>query len=47
MSEAISISCASDEDYYCGLLVTLHSLVSHAKEGRKEVGLFVMCLIQD
>ena len=30
---AISISCASDEDYYCGLLVTLHSLVSHAKEG--------------
>ena len=30
---AISISCASDEAYYCGLLVTLHSLVSHAKEG--------------
>ena len=29
----ISISCASDEAYYCGLLVTLHSLVSHAKEG--------------
>ena len=30
---AISISCASDEAYYCGLLVTLHSLVSHAAEG--------------
>jgi lipopolysaccharide biosynthesis glycosyltransferase len=29
----ISISCASDEAYYCGLLVTLHSLVSHAAEG--------------
>ena len=28
----ISISCASDEAYYCGLLVTLHSLVSHAAE---------------
>ena len=32
---AISISCASDEAYYCGLLVTLHSLVSHAKEGSR------------
>ncbi len=30
---AISISCASDEAYYCGLLVTLYSLVSHAAEG--------------
>ena len=30
---AISISCASDEAYYCGLLVTLHSLASHAVEG--------------
>jgi lipopolysaccharide biosynthesis glycosyltransferase len=29
----ISISCASDEAYYCGLLVTLHSLVSHAAQG--------------
>ncbi len=29
----ISISCASDEAYYCGLLVTLHSLVSNAAEG--------------
>jgi lipopolysaccharide biosynthesis glycosyltransferase len=33
----ISISCASDEAYYCGLLVTLHSLVSHAKEGSRLV----------
>lgn len=31
----ISISCASDEAYYCGLLVTLHSLVSYAKEGSR------------
>ena len=33
MVEPLSISCASDEAYYCGLLVTLHSLVSHAAEG--------------
>ena len=33
MSTPISISCASDETYYCGLLVTLHSLVSHAAAG--------------
>ena len=33
MNNTISISCASDEAYYCGLLVTLHSLVSHATEG--------------
>lgn len=33
MDNRISISCASDEAYYCGLLVTLHSLVSHAAEG--------------
>lgn len=33
MDDAVSISCASDEAYYCGLLVTLHSLVSHAAEG--------------
>lgn len=31
----ISVSCASDESYYCGLLVSLHSLVSHAKEGSR------------
>ena len=29
----ISVSCACDEAYYCGLLTTLHSLVSHATEG--------------
>lgn len=33
MNDRISISCASDEAYYCGLLVTLHSLVSSAAEG--------------
>jgi lipopolysaccharide biosynthesis glycosyltransferase len=33
--DSISISCASDEAYYCGLLVTLHSLVSYAKEGSR------------
>lgn len=33
INSVISVSCASDEAYYCGLLVTLHSLVSHAKEG--------------
>ena len=29
----ISVSCASDENYYCGLLVTLHSLCIHAAHG--------------
>ena len=33
INSVISVSCASDEAYYCGLLVTLHSLVSNAKEG--------------
>lgn len=33
MAEVISISCASDETYYCGLLVTLHSMVAHASPG--------------
>jgi lipopolysaccharide biosynthesis glycosyltransferase len=33
MSDVISISCASDEVYYCGLLVTLHSLCTSAAEG--------------
>lgn len=34
-NDFISISCASDEAYYCGLLVTLHSIVSHAKNGSR------------
>ena len=29
----VSVSCASDENYYCGLLVTLHSLCTHAAPG--------------
>ena len=33
MIDVISISCASDETYYCGLLVTLHSLCTNALEG--------------
>ena len=32
-NRTVSVSCVSDENYYCGLLVTLHSLVSHTKEG--------------
>ena len=31
----ISISCVSDENYYCGLLVSLHSLCSNAAPGSR------------
>ena len=31
----VSVSCASDENYYCGLLVTLHSLCTHAAQGTR------------
>lgn len=34
----MSIPCANDETYYCGLLVTMHSLVSYAKEGSRFIG---------
>lgn len=33
ISSTISVSCASDHHYFCGLLVTLHSLCAHARAG--------------
>ena len=33
--DMISVSCAGDENYYCGLLVTLHSLCSSAAPGTR------------
>lgn len=35
MNDVISISCASDEAYYCGLLVTMHSLCTSAASGSR------------
>lgn len=33
MSNTISVSCASDHNYLCGLWVTLHSLCNHCSSG--------------
>ena len=44
MSSPISISCASDANYFCGLLVTLHSLVSCATAERLVVHVLDMGL---